>query len=352
MRGWLKETDRIQNNTTYEQKRHTRKFGKTLFLFVVVFLLLPSSIHAISDNESNNPIMITVSPDQNIQSILNQAENNATILFQPGTYNMSITISKPVSLQGTDPEKTMFLLETKPNNPAITIASSHVLFSNFSVTNTATGLYTTAIRINSPKVHIKNCHFKNTPIGIAAWSDNNTIEDSTFTNCSDEGILLVSTSISTSNNNIIRGCSFFHNTDGIELQQSSHNIIANCSFIKNSHAGIDAIRDNNNNNLIINCTFIDNLVFDIYFSSSKHNRIKHSTLENNGTETIFFTSASSNNHIIHKSFPLGEIESILSEDNTSSFPFSFIEKLTSVLNINLEPFLQIINQIREIILNM
>jgi parallel beta-helix repeat protein len=351
MRGWLKETDSIQNNITNGKKKQVSILGKYLFLFFVVFLLLPSSIQAISENEANDPQIITVSPDQNIQSILNQAEDNATILFQPGTYNMSITISKPLTLRGNDPEKTMFLLETKPNNPGITIASSHVLFSNFSVTNKATGLYTTGMRINSPKVHIKNCHFKNTAIGIAAWSDNNTIEDSTFTNCSDEGILLVSTSISTSNNNIIRGCSFFNNTDGIELQRSSNNIISNCTFIKNSHAGIDAIRDNNNNNLIINCTFLDNSVFDIYFSSSKHNRIKHSKLENNGTETIFFTSTSSNNYIIHQSFPLVETESVLSED-TSSFPFSIIEKLTSFLNINPAPLLQIISRMREIILNM
>ena len=43
--------------------------------------------------------------------------------------------------------------------------------------------------------------------------------------------------------------------DGIELQWSSDNTFVNCQFLYNTHAGIDAIRDSNNDNLFISCIF-------------------------------------------------------------------------------------------------
>ncbi|MDG6219142.1 MAG: right-handed parallel beta-helix repeat-containing protein [Candidatus Thermoplasmatota archaeon] len=345
----MNETQNASTELVKKKKHQSTLISIFLLLTSIIILICSSSILATSEHNTVNPRIISVSPLHDIQEIINNAEEYSTIVFHPGTYNESFIISKPLTLQGFSPENTIILLRTKPNNPGIIISSPFVTFSNFTVTNTAKGLYTTAMRINSPHVLIKNSHFKDTPIGIAVWNDNTSILNSRFTNCSDEGILLVSTSLSMSHNNLIDGCFFFNNTDGIELQESSNNIIINCTFIGNSHAGIDAIRSNNNNNHIINCTFLDNSAFDIYFASSDNNIIKDSTIKNNGEETIFFTSSSSNNYIIHQSSFSSTERFNSNEESSSFFLFSMIEKLNSFLARHLQPFFTILQEFRMLI---
>lgn len=349
MKRWLNKTQRTSKEMV-KKKTHQIKMICIVLLLVSIFLLIgSSSVLASSKHDLVSTRVISVNPEHDIQRTIDDAEEYSTILFHPGTYNQSFIVSKPLRLQGSNPENTVMLLRTKPNNPGIIISSPYVSFSNFTVTNTANGLYTTAMRINSAHVQIKNCHFKDTPIGIAVWNDHTSILNSTFTNCSDEGILLVSTSISSSHHNRIDGCFFLNNTDGIELQKSSNNLIINSTFIGNSHAGIDAIRSNNNNNRIINCTFLNNSAFDIYFASSHNNIIKDSTFKNNKEEFIIFTASSSNNYIIHQSSLSSENLLDSHEVSSSFFLFSVIERFSSFLTLHLQPFLTTIQQFRMLI---
>ena len=125
--------------------------------------------------------------------------------------------------------------------------------------------YEAGISIKIDNQIVENKVFYEIPIGIVVWSSNNHILNCTFINCSDEGIILVG------NNNTIENCVFYKCLDGIELQHSSNNTFINCRFLSNYHAGIDAIKDNNNNNKIYSCLFYDNSPYGCFFSKSKNN---------------------------------------------------------------------------------
>lgn len=125
-------------------------------------------------------------------------------------------------------------------------------------------IYEAGLKITKDNQVIENKIFYEIPIGIAVWSSGNLIANCTFINCSDEGILLIGS------NNIIENCVFYNCCDGIELQRSSNNTFINCRFLSNSHAGIDAINDNNNNNVFYSCLFYDN-PYGCFFKESKNN---------------------------------------------------------------------------------
>jgi len=135
-------------------------------------------------------------------------------------------------------------------------------------------IYETGIKITKDNQIIENQVFYDIPIGIAVWSSNNLIANCTFINCSDEGILLIG------NNNIVENCVFYKCCDGIELQKSSDNIFINCRFLSNTHAGIDAIEDNNNNNRFHYCFFYDNY-YGCFFKESEDNEFVNCTFLDN-----------------------------------------------------------------------
>jgi len=267
-----------------------------LIIFISVFLNSTGTLTASTTVESESLI---VNSDQNLQEIIDDAPSFSTIMLKPGIYQGQLIIKKPINIKGKDRGSTILQIKTNPNNAAITLKSSHITFSNLTITNPADGLYTTAIRVNKPNCTIQHCTFQDTPIGIAVWNSYTQILNSSFYNCSDEGILLISTSISTSNYNQIHHCDFEKNCDAIELQHSSYNSIKHCIFKNNTHSGIDAICDNNNYNVISNCTIIDNIVHGIYFSSSQQNVITNCYFSNNGEENIVFAHNSKKNSVLN-----------------------------------------------------
>jgi len=134
------------------------------------------------------------------------------------------------------------------------------------ITRETGGKYEVGIHIRFDNQFLENQIFYDIPVGILVWSSNNHIINCTFINCSDEGILLVG------DNNTIENCVFYNCCDGIELQKSSNNTFINCRFLSNYHAGIDAIKTDNNNNLFYNCLFYDNSPYGCYFHESKNNK--------------------------------------------------------------------------------
>ena len=258
-----------------------RRRWKALFLMIIILLAVTSTGKAIEQRS-----IIQVDPTFNIQNIINTASPNTIILFLPGTYNQTFHIRKQMTLTSQDPIHTFINVTTKQNKPAITISSSFVHLSNMTIQNNGPGFYTTGIRVLDDNVTIKNCLFKHTPIGISIWSNNNTINNNTFLNCSDEGIVLLTTTYSTANRNIISHCIFKENCDAIELQQSCYNLIENCIMINNTHSGIDAIISNNDHNIVLNCTISNNNVHGIYFTKSKENKIIDCLISNNSDGNI------------------------------------------------------------------
>ena len=274
----------------------------SIFIIFCIFLSSFSSLVAISQELQDSTNIIYVNPTDDIQQLIDEADENDTLIFNNGVYHQSFRVTKPLILSGFSKEHTLMSFNTTSNNAAISIASPYVTLSQLTIENRASGLYTTGIRIDASQVRIENCIIKDTPIGIAVWEDKVEIVNSIFTNCSDEGILLISTKISSSDNNRISHCVFTNNCDGIELQYSSRNLITDCVFQYNTHAGIDAICNNNNENIISNCSFLDNVDFDIYFSSSKDNLISNCTIQNYQENVLFNPTNKSNIITKHDSF--------------------------------------------------
>ncbi len=264
-------------------------------LLMLLLAIMSTSTSSMTAIETSDPLYIIVNPDQNIQEIITSSPPYSKIVLNPGVYQQPITIQKSISIAGKDPNLTFLNIKTNPNNAAITLQKKDTVLSNVTITNTAEGLYTTAIRINAPNCTIENCTVRDTPIGIAAWSSHTNIRYNSFYNCSDEGILLISTSISNSNYNHIRNCHFENNCDAIELQYSSYNVIEHCTISQNTHSGIDAICNSNDYNLIDNCTIENNTVHGIYFSSSKENIISNCYFSNNGEDNVLFAHSSYKN---------------------------------------------------------
>ena len=250
-------------------------------LIILIILLLITSISYMPISIADTPKTIFINPIDDIQEVIDSIDPLSTVILTKGIYNQSFTIFKEIKMIGEDHLETIINVTTEKNKPAITISYPYVNLSNITIQNNGPGLYTTGVRIISENTTIHNCIFNNTPIGISIWSNNNTIQKNTFIKCSDEGIVILSTSFSTANNNKIIQCLFKQNCDAIELQRSCNNLIQDCIMVNNSHSGIDAIDKDNNMNIIKNCTIENNAVHGIYFSQSNENQIINCKFKNN-----------------------------------------------------------------------
>jgi len=222
----------------------------------------------------------SITPDtssSSFQHILNSATQGSTIYVNPGIYTEQLHIKQSITLIGTDPENTIFKVYAPKNSYVVHISAPYVHLQGITITNTGPGIYATGIKITAPHSTISHCIFQDTPIGIAVWSSYNTIENSCFYHCDDEGIVFLGTSLSACEKNTITSCLFQHNCDGIELQNSNDIQIADCSFQKNTHAGIDAIGLQNSAITVSNCDFRENHAFDIYDATHQAVVIEPST---------------------------------------------------------------------------
>jgi len=276
-----------------------------LLLFIQV-LISTFQVLAVEEQAENTVIIVSSSDD--LQHEIDNAADHSTIRLLPGIYRQQILIHKPVLISGYSKENTRFIVTTEKNKPAITITASYTNLENISVINDGPGIYTTGIRTIADHTTINNCIIEKTPVGIALWSSNNVIRNSLFRECTDEGIVIISSSYKEANNNLIEGCIFIDNCDGIELQESCYNIIRNCHFEDNTHDGIDAISSNNDNNLIIKCTIINNEVHGIYFSNSLNNVIQDCVVAENTDGDILFTSFEQSNTVSNVTFSLQSID--------------------------------------------
>lgn len=280
-----------------------RTYTVTLLLLITLSFFIINPCNAEIYIETLSPAYIIDNTGEHItyttiQEAIDQAPTDSTIYVTAGTYTEILTINKPLTLQGGGKETTILAPTSNKNSYAINIRSPEVTIEGFTICNNGPGLYTTAIKITSCKVIIKDCILKDTPVGIAIWGSENTITRCTFSGCSDEGIFLVGTIDSECTNNIIDSCTFTNNGDGIEASNAHATRIFRCTFTKNIHDGISFIGNvkTNYGNTITQCIITDNNVHGIYLSGTK-NEIKSCTLSNNNNGNIVLTANSMDNDI-------------------------------------------------------
>ncbi len=236
-----------------------------------------------------------------IQDAINNEPEGSIIHIKSGFYNEILTINKNIYLLGEDKENTIIQSESLQNKYSICLNAPGIVIEKLSIKNTGPGLYTSGIKITAPDIQIIDCTIYETPVGIAVFTSNNTINCCEFYRCSDEGIVLLGTSYSDCKNNKITNCIFYENCDGIELQYSSDNLITNCEFYNNTHNGIDAITSSNDRNIISSCNIYNNNVHGVYLSSSSYNKIIDCNIQNNDNGNIIMNKDSINNQIITNS---------------------------------------------------
>lgn len=295
-----------------------------LILIICSFFL---SSQSAADKNTSEQTSFYVSSSENVQSIIDQAPEHSIIHLLPGTYTEQLTIRKTITLSGFSKDTTKFIVTTEVNKPAITLSAPDIILENLTVINQGPGIYTTGIRTIADHITIKHCSIQKTPVGIALWSSNNTINNCVFTECSDEGIVIISSSYKKADNNIIKQCVFTKNCDGIELQGSCYNIITDCHFEDNTHDGIDAIRSDNNINIISHCTVINNAVHGIYFSSSAYNTITDCIIAENADENILFTPVKGTNIITNVTFELFSTNVQMNQTYKENMPEGLKQKL-------------------------
>jgi len=271
-------------------------------LMLISFLVVLELNFVINIQAQQNIQYITV--DKNgggdytkIQDAINNAPELSTIFIKAGTYSEIIDIKKNINLIGEDKYKVLINPISEKNKYAMRIGAPNVKISKLGITNGAPGPYTSGLYISASYTELEDCNIYDTPIGIAVWTPNNTINNCYIWGCKDEGIALLGSTSSECNNNKITNCILHNNCDGIELQYSSNNIIANCEIRDNTHMGIDAITSSNNKNTISNCTIFNNKVNGIYLASSSDNKILDCLISNNKDGNIATTGSSYNNKV-------------------------------------------------------
>lgn len=306
-------------------KRRIKIVAVSLVIFLVAELTVITNVEAEQITLTSNEGHVIV-VDKNgegdyktIQEAINNAQPGSTVYVKKGEYREIIDLKKQISLIGEDKDSTLINPISEKNKYAIRLGAPGAKIQSISIKNGAPGLYTNGVRVTSSKTEIHDCDIYDTPVGIAIWTSDNIIDNCNFWGCNDEGIVLIGTSYSECNNNIITNCIFHGNCDGIELQYSSSNTIANCEFYDNTHTGIDAIASSNDKNTISNCRIYNNGVHGIYLSSSSENQIIDCFVSDNDDGNIVMNEYSKNNQITSNSDSNSEDNKVSKKDILHSF---------------------------------
>ncbi len=263
---------------------------RILAIAMILFVITQSTIFTVTvakniflDNSETEMIIVDKNGKgdyEKIQEAIDRAESGSIIFIRNGEYNEIIDINKKVTLIGEERESTLINPISEKNKYAIGLGASEIKIQSLSIKNNAPGLYSTAVRVTSPKIMIYDCNIYDTPIGLAIWTSYNYIYNCNFWNCNDEAIALIGSTYSECDHNKIMNCKFYQNCDGIELQQSSNNNIIDCKFYESSHESISEISESENN-IISNCEISDNYDKNALFKEKSNNNQFFSKAESN-----------------------------------------------------------------------
>ena len=213
-----------------------------------------------------------------IQDAIDNASLGDTVFVYDDSspYYENITIDKSINLIGENKDTTVINgSELDSFLDTINITANNVKIQGFGINYNNGFYYQAAILVTGDNVTISNCKFYNNNwVGISCLDTSY----SRIFNC-EFFYNLIAIHLVDSNNNLIKDCFFYENSDDIVLFDNSHvNKIVNCTCIGNSFSGIHIQRSSDNQ--IINCT-IKNGYEGIGLAYAPNTKIQGNTLANN-----------------------------------------------------------------------
>lgn len=211
-----------------------------------------------------------------IQEAIDAAGNGDTIYVYNGTYYENLIIDKSINLIGQDKESTVIsgvTLDMLMNT--INVSADNVGISGFSINDNLGYYYQAAIYIVGDYATVSNCNIQNNDwLGI--FLDGSSY--SQIYGCEFYGNL-ISIYLIDSNENEMKNCFCYENTDDILLfDNSNNNLIINCTSIKNSFSGIHIQRSSGNQ--VVNCSCYDGYG-GIGLAYAPNTKLKGNTINNN-----------------------------------------------------------------------
>ncbi len=232
------------------------KIKQLLFIAFILFFLNSTMIQAdqIENNHNETNTWIVDINGQgdfiSIQSAINNANQEDTIIIRDGLYHESIIIDKTLTIQGESKDKT--ILAGIGVKDVIQITAEHVSISNLFIKNSGGSGRDAGIETNADYTTISNTIISNTTIGIFSYfSNHHIITNNTLTDNKDYGIHLYE-----SKRNIVMKNTISNNRWGIFLVYGESNTISENIIIDNKNHGIWFLRGSIYNeiskNLILN----------------------------------------------------------------------------------------------------
>ena len=266
-------------------------------------------------------------PFAQIQTAVNTANSNDTIVVFNGTYYEKVEINKSINLQNNPSQQP--IIDGGYNNTIVTISHPSVTLSGFTLKNTSGNKQSAAINCTSHHILIENCHFHRTKSGINLHHASNTsITNNNFQH-NGEGIRLTK-----SKNIQIYQNNFTHNGLGINIQSSSDTMINKCQATIN---GIGIFLNNSTNIHITQCTTYNNNDNQggIFLESSQFISIVNSIISHNG----FGIKTPNSNHvtITNSTFSYNTHAGILNTNFSHNITLSSCE-LTNNLRISIHNY--------------
>jgi parallel beta-helix repeat protein len=176
----------------------------------------------------NNPTIIVPNNYPNISSAVAHSKSGDVIYVRQGIYIESVTVDKPITLEGENKETT--IVDGNNNGPSFLVQSDNVVITGFKVRNVENGPAPDSSRARLAGIHVLNSHkcniYNNNVVGCGkgVWiygGSANRVADNVFSS-NNYGIL-----VETSSENAITGNNASDGWNGILLESSQGNLLKN-----------------------------------------------------------------------------------------------------------------------------
>ena len=260
-------------------------------LYILVVLLVFEAATNIS-----TPVNGPQSTIQKIQTAIDSASVNSTILVSGGTYYENLVVYKPLRLIGASSSDT--IIDGGGLGTVIKVNSSNVEISGFTIRNALSysqGIYLSGVSHVNITSNIINAASDGDGVSLDG-SNNNTITGNTFSgnlyavNATNSKYNLVARNIGASNTvgvqlwnalyNVVANNSFNHGETGLYMYKGTGNLLVRNIAVKNSEIGVDIV-NSTGNTIIENSLEINRFGIDMQFSQGNtfyHNNVVSNTL--------------------------------------------------------------------------
>jgi len=203
-------------------------------------------------------------PYETIQNAINQANEGDTIYVFGGTYNETLSISKPLTIIGSVEDGETSVYYKAKHKHTITISADYVTIEALNISG-GTGN-------------------KNTHSLVYLQADDTVVQRCTISNASTWSIYL-----DTSNGNTI-GNNHIADSRGVLLDSAENNVFSTNTFINLNEAGIKLIRSSTNN--IFYGNFFQNCRYGIFSEASTYTNCTNNEILNSELGGIYLKDES------------------------------------------------------------